>query len=161
MQIIHRCGTIIPRDIMCTETLTCTEFHRSWWMQMRDHTNSIIAYMRRHSFPYKDVELSNEQLLSSQYSLKLRPMLCKEEQSAGFLLDSRSESWPIRCLWTGNDLNATCAPAPPRNSSIYYIAPNVWRKQVRVCLFHVLVSVVHLIVCLLSLQNFHSCSNSH
>lgn len=101
---------------------------------MRTHVNNILAHTYRDQYQYSFGEFGS--LIdepSYEYSLRMRNILCKEEQSSGFMLDSRSDHWPIRCLWTGNDANATCAPAPPHNSSIFHIAPSSWRRQVRVC----------------------------
>lgn len=67
------------------------------------------------------------------YSLRMRYFLCKEVQSVGFMSDTRSDRWPIRCLWNGNAINGTCAPAPPNNLSIFYVTSNEWQQKVKVC----------------------------
>ncbi|VDO66691.1 unnamed protein product [Onchocerca flexuosa] len=55
--------------------------------------------------------------------------LCHEYQSAAFLMENDSERWQIGCLWNGNDINATCAPAPFSNKPITYIEPKKWRQM--------------------------------
>lgn len=61
--------------------------------------------------------------------------LCYEYQSAAFLMENDSERWQIACLWSGNDINATCAPAPSNNKPIGYIEPEKWRQMLYVSFF--------------------------
>ncbi|EFO15482.1 hypothetical protein LOAG_13029 [Loa loa] len=115
------------RDILCTDSLTCNEHHRLWWLHMRNHANNIQQFMEHKR--YKN-EIEGNEL--SVYSLKMRYILCKEVQSVGFMIDTRNDQWPLRCLWIGNAMNGTCAPAPPSNRSIFYITPKEWQQKVKV-----------------------------
>lgn len=58
-------------------------------------------------------------------------MLCRDVQSAGFLLEEESAVWPMACLWTGSDGNGTCAPAPPSDRIIDYVVPEVWGHKLK------------------------------
>lgn len=62
---------------------------------------------------------------------------CYEYQSAAFLMENDSERWQIACLWNGNDINATCAPAPSNNNNkpVAYIEPEKWRQMLHVSKF--------------------------
>ncbi|VDN06640.1 unnamed protein product [Thelazia callipaeda] len=114
-------------DILCTDSLTCNEHHRIWWLQMRSHVNNII-YSTQNNLNY--YEKPFEKNYVERYSLNMRYILCTESQSMGFMTDLRSDYWPIRCLWTGSDVNGTCAPAPPSNKSVFYISPEEWRQKI-------------------------------
>ncbi|KHN79477.1 hypothetical protein Tcan_09057 [Toxocara canis] len=60
------------------------------------------------------------------------PDLCSDYRSAGFLLNEASDHWPIRCVWSGGEMNGTCIPSPLYNASITYVSSSTWRELVRV-----------------------------
>ncbi|VDM51236.1 unnamed protein product [Toxocara canis] len=64
-------------------------------------------------------------------SLRMMPDLCSDYRSAGFLLNEASDHWPIRCVWSGGEMNGTCIPSPLYNASITYVSSSTWRELVR------------------------------
>uniref|UniRef100_A0A915PPX3 Uncharacterized protein n=1 Tax=Setaria digitata TaxID=48799 RepID=A0A915PPX3_9BILA len=126
-QMLNVCDA--NRDILCTDSLTCSEHHRILWFRMRKHVKNILNFMNYNGYEYQKRRLQYDD--PSIYSLKMRYMLCREVQSVGFMIDSQSDQWPIRCLWNGNAMNGTCAPGPPSNLSVFYITPKEWQQKVK------------------------------
>ncbi|VDM24112.1 unnamed protein product [Toxocara canis] len=70
-------------------------------------------------------------LAATRDSMHLMSSLCSDHLSAGFLLSDASDHWQIRCIWSGDEKNGTCAPAPNINGPVDYIAPSKWRQLIR------------------------------
>uniref|UniRef100_A0A915AI82 Uncharacterized protein n=1 Tax=Parascaris univalens TaxID=6257 RepID=A0A915AI82_PARUN len=112
--------------IICSEALTCSEFQRDTWRLKRAQVAILVKRKQN------DTSKTYSSFLTTNFdALRFLPSLCVDHLSAGFLLNDASDHWPMTCLWSGNEKNATCAPGPANNAPISYIAPIKWRQLVR------------------------------
>uniref|UniRef100_A0A183F180 Leishmanolysin-like peptidase n=1 Tax=Gongylonema pulchrum TaxID=637853 RepID=A0A183F180_9BILA len=67
-------------------------------------------------------------------SLRYRDFLCNEHRSSGFLLQNESNyNWPVACMWTGGEMNATCGLIPPTEKPFGFLEPREWQMKLFVC----------------------------
>ncbi|KAK6100377.1 hypothetical protein QQG55_0405 [Brugia pahangi] len=109
-------------SLQCTQHSFCSERDRARWLERR-RLYQILFTLRNE--PFTQIQMPMPALSINRW----HNYLCYEYQSAAFLMENDSERWQIACLWNGNDINGTCAPAPPSNKPINYIEPEKWRQM--------------------------------
>ncbi|KAI1699031.1 hypothetical protein Ddc_18770 [Ditylenchus destructor] len=65
-----------------------------------------------HLFHLRDSKTVSVRKFLSSVLAKRHRLLCSDKQTAGFLLETGSEKWPIACMWTASNNAGTCVPAP-------------------------------------------------
>ncbi|KAM3724766.1 putative ubiquitin carboxyl-terminal hydrolase FAF-X [Dirofilaria immitis] len=108
--------------LQCTQHSFCSERDRFHWLERR-HLYQILITFKNEAFNQIQTPMST---LSIN---RWHNYFCYEYQSAAFLMENDSEHWQMTCLWNGNDVNATCAPAPFINKPIAYIEPKKWQQM--------------------------------
>uniref|UniRef100_A0A0R3RU18 C-type lectin domain-containing protein n=1 Tax=Elaeophora elaphi TaxID=1147741 RepID=A0A0R3RU18_9BILA len=109
-------------SLQCTQHSFCSERDRIRWLEKRRSYQVLVA-LKNETFNQIPMPISTSSVN------RWHNYLCYDYQSAAFLMENDSESWQIACLWNGNDINGTCAPAPSNNKPIAYIEPQKWRKM--------------------------------
>uniref|UniRef100_A0AAF5RUY2 SCP domain-containing protein n=2 Tax=Wuchereria bancrofti TaxID=6293 RepID=A0AAF5RUY2_WUCBA len=109
-------------SLQCTQHSFCSERDRARWLERRRSYQILFALKNE---PFTQIQMP----LSALSINRWHNYLCYEYQSAAFLMENDSERWQIACLWNGNDINGTCAPAPSNNKPIDYIEPEKWRQM--------------------------------
>lgn len=87
--------------------------------------------------------------------MNYREFLCHEYRSSGFFLYNESEyKWPVACMWTGGEMNATCSLAPLVNKTFGYLQPHIWQNMlyVSLCGLHFTIFFFFLIQCLFRIK---------
>ncbi|KAI6172744.1 hypothetical protein M3Y98_01007400 [Aphelenchoides besseyi] len=122
-------------------TKICSEVDRIYWRKLQQKVQNLLElqkFVRDNEDAYFDDTVGNitekERLVFLHDRSKLydlRTDFCSDDQTAGFLLNNTSDSWPMACVWTASNVNGSCIPAWPTDSNFHYISKENWQTAVK------------------------------